>query len=51
MQNIKQDLIDILQVTMIPESTNYLEELKVLQQEDDITQDELDAMQEHEDDH
>ena len=48
MQEIKQDLIDILENTMIPESTLYLEELKVLEQNDDITEEETEALKDME---
>ncbi len=46
MQDIKTQLKELIDETMIPETMDYIEELKVLKQNNKATQDDLNAIEE-----
>ena len=46
MQNIKTQLKELIDETMIPETMDYIEELKVLKNNGKATQDDLNAIEE-----
>lgn len=49
MENIKEELLDLVESTMIPEVELYLEDLLKLLENNEATEDDMDAIKEMED--